>query len=57
LLHLVGGGIISVLPLPFLPFYPEQRLAHYAAHALYAIAQLPLIVLLIGQRRAHLDAH
>jgi hypothetical protein len=56
-LHLVGGGIISVLPLPFLPFYPEQSLAHYAAHALYGIAQLPLIVLLIRQLRATAPGH
>ena len=43
LLHLVGGAILSVMPLPFLPFYPEQSLQHYAAHAVYGLAQVPLI--------------
>lgn len=51
LLHLVGGGIISVIPFGFLPFYPDQTLDHYAAHAVYGVAQLPLIVLLIRQLR------
>jgi hypothetical protein len=51
LLHLVGGGIISVIPFGFLPFYPDQTLDHYAAHAVYGGAQLPLIVLLISQLR------
>lgn len=36
-----GGG--SVLPLNVLPFVPEQTLGHYAAHAVYALAQLPLL--------------
>ena len=43
LLHLAGGAVLSVLPLPFLPFYPEQSLQHYAAHAAYGLAQVPLI--------------
>jgi hypothetical protein len=43
ILHLAGGAILSVMPLPFLPFYPEQSLQHYAAHAIYGLAQLPLI--------------
>ena len=43
LLNLLGG-LISVLPLPFLPFVPEQTLSHYAAHGVYAAAQLPLLV-------------
>lgn len=37
------GGAISVLPLPFLPFEPEQTATHYAFHGLYAATQLPLI--------------
>ena len=49
ILHLAGGAILSVLPLPFLPFYPEQNLQHYAAHAVYGLAQLPLIFELGGQ--------
>ena len=40
-LNLVGGGILSVLPLPFLPFTPEQTLAHYAVHVIYTLTQLP----------------
>ena len=31
-LHLIGGAFLSVLPLGFLPFYPEQTLQHYIAH-------------------------
>jgi hypothetical protein len=44
LLNLIGGGL-SVLPLPFLPFYPEQSLRHYVFHVVYGAAQLPLIAL------------
>jgi hypothetical protein len=51
-LHLVGGAIVSVLPLEFLPFYPAQTLAHYAAHLLYGLAQVPLILLMIKALRA-----
>jgi hypothetical protein len=43
-LNLVGGGILSVLPLGLFPFQPEQSLGHYAVHVLYAVAQLPLVV-------------
>jgi hypothetical protein len=42
-LHFVGG-IVSVLPLPFLPFAPDQTLRHYSFHLLYAVTQLPLVV-------------
>lgn len=38
------GGALSVLPLPFLPFRPEQTLHHYAFHVVYAVLQIPLIV-------------
>jgi hypothetical protein len=41
-LNLVGG-FATVLPLPFLPFRPEQSLRHYAFHVLAALAQLPLL--------------
>lgn len=44
LLHLIGGGILSVIPFPFLPFYPEQTASHYRAHLFYSLAQLPLII-------------
>ena len=42
-LNLVGGAL-SVLPLPVLPFAPEQTLRHYSFHALYAATQIPLLV-------------
>jgi hypothetical protein len=42
-INLAGGGFLSVLPLPFLPFEPEQSLAHYLSHVLYAVLQCPLI--------------
>ena len=42
-LHLVGA-IATVLPLPFLPFSPEQTLPHYLAHAVYAVAQIPVLL-------------
>lgn len=38
------GGFLSVLPLPFLPFVPEQEVAHYLIHAIYALCQIPLII-------------
>ena len=50
--HLVGGAVITVLPFPFLPFVPEQTGAYYFAHLLYGLAQLPLILAMIGHLRA-----
>jgi hypothetical protein len=54
-LNLVGGGILSVLPLELVPFRPEQSIGHYAIHVVYGVAQLPLIVVaargLTGGRR------
>lgn len=44
LLNLVGGTL-SVLPLPVLPFEPEQTLRHYSFHLLYAATQFPLLVM------------
>lgn len=41
--HLLAGALLSVLPLPFLPFVPEQSAGHYLSHVIYGIAQLPLI--------------
>jgi hypothetical protein len=49
--HLVVGAAVTVIPFPFLPFYPEQTVAHYLAHILYGVAQLPLIVAMIGHLR------
>ena len=37
------GAVLSVLPLPFLPFEPEQTVRHYAFHGVYLLSQLPLI--------------
>ena len=43
-LNLVIGGIVTVLPLPILPFAPEQSLTHYGAHLVYALGQVPLVL-------------
>ena len=51
ILHLVGGAIITVIPFPFLPFYPEQSLRHYLAHLFYGLTQLPLIGIMALQIR------
>ncbi len=45
-LNLVGG-LLSVLPLPILPFTPAQTPTHYAFHGLYAVAQIPLVCVCI----------
>lgn len=42
MLHIVGG-IITVVPLSILPFYPEQTIGHYISHIIYGVCQLPLI--------------
>lgn len=55
-LHLVGGAL-SVLPLSFLPFEPAQTVLHYTMHSVYALAQLPLIGVLIGQLRVPQGAY
>ena len=41
------GGFLSVLPLPFLLFVPEQEFDHYLVHAIYALFQVPLIIVTI----------
>jgi hypothetical protein len=41
--QLVGGAVISVLPLPILPFVPAQTADHYVSHLIFGIAQIPLI--------------
>jgi hypothetical protein len=55
LLNLVGGTF-SVLPLPGLPFEPEQSLRHYSFHLVYAATQVPLVMvsyqLVAGPRSA-----
>lgn len=42
LLNLTGGAV-SVIPLPLLPFDPEQTPRHYSFHLLYAVTQIPLL--------------
>lgn len=54
-LNLVIGGIVSVLPLAILPFVPEQSITHYAAHVVYAVGQIPLVVLGYRALRASAD--
>jgi hypothetical protein len=51
LLHLIGGAVVTVIPFPFLPFYPEQNLRHYLAHIFYGLAQLPLLWAMFRQLR------
>ncbi len=41
--HLLVGALLSVLPLPLWPFFPEQTSGHYFSHLIYGAAQLPLI--------------
>ena len=50
MLNLVGG-FGTVLPLPALPFKPEQSLRHYTFHVLYALTQLPLLGLVRHELR------
>lgn len=38
------GALVTVLPLPLLPFDPEQSWRHYSFHVLYAVTQVPLLV-------------
>lgn len=56
LLNLVAGGIFSVLPLDLLPFVPEQSIGHYAAHAVYAVAQVPLVLVAVRVLRHDREA-
>ena len=51
-LNLVGGGILSVLLLGLLPLQLEQSLGHDAAHAVYALAEVPLVVVAWSGLRA-----
>jgi hypothetical protein len=50
-LNLFLGGVVSVLPLPVLPFEPEQSVKHYAFHAVYTLTQVPLLMLLARRLR------
>lgn len=55
-LHRVGGAVLSVLPVPLWPYRPEQTLRHYAFHALYGVAQIPLLVVATRQVRRRAGA-
>jgi len=44
LLNMVIGGLVTTLPLPVLPFDPPQTVEHYAVHLVYAVGQLPLVL-------------
>ena len=50
-LNAIGGGLLSVLPLPWWPYRPEQTVYHYAMHAVYAALQVPLLVSLTNKLR------
>lgn len=50
-LQLAGGGVLSVLPFPFLPFDPVQTWHHYSFHVVYVLSQVPLVVLLVREVR------
>ena len=51
MLNLVIGGVVSVLPLPFLPFIPVQTVGHYAAHVVYTVSQVPLVLVAFASLR------
>lgn len=51
--NLFVGAIITVIPFPFLPFYPEQNLEHYLAHLLYGAALLPLMSTMLRHWRQY----
>ena len=46
------GGMVSVLPLPIPPYVPAQTGEHYVSHAVYAAAQLPLVLLCLSRLRS-----
>jgi hypothetical protein len=39
------GAVLTVLPLPFLPFAPEQSIRHYPFHGLYLLTQAPFLLI------------
>jgi hypothetical protein len=51
--HLLGA-VVTVFPLPFLPFVPEQTIAHYLVHAVYAAGQILILLVTVHfLRNAH----
>lgn len=51
-LNLMVGGFVTILPLPVLPFVPEQTVSHYLAHVIYTITQVPMLWVLLRRQRA-----
>jgi hypothetical protein len=51
----LAGAVVTVLPLGMMPFVPEQTVAHYAAHVIYGVCQLPLLTLAIMRARRRRD--
>ncbi|MDQ6876738.1 MAG: hypothetical protein M3082_03370 [Candidatus Dormibacteraeota bacterium] len=49
------GAVVTILPMGWLPFVPDQTVAHYAAHVIYAVCQLPLLTLAILQLQRRRD--
>jgi hypothetical protein len=47
----LAGVVVTILPLGWLPFIPDQTAAHYAAHVIYAVCQLPLLTIAIMHLR------
>jgi hypothetical protein len=47
--------VVTILPLGWLPFVPDQTVAHYAAHVIYAVCQVPLLTLAILQLQRRRD--
>jgi len=50
------GGLLSVMPLDWPPFKPEQNAGHYAVHAVYAVCQLPLLFFAATELFARLNS-
>ena len=48
----LAGAIITVLPLPILPFTPKQSFSHYAVHVVYATTQIPIIYLMLRKLKS-----
>lgn len=40
---MLGAGLFSALPLPFLPYDPPQTVQHYAVHGILILAHVPLV--------------
>jgi hypothetical protein len=51
------GGFLTVLPLGWLPFRPEQTPIHYAVHIVYATCQLPLLLFAAAELRRRSYVH